>query len=144
MRLKRDLVFVKNDFNSKADVIDFLGSKLVEAGAVHAEYVAAMHKREQDIGTYITDGVAIPHGTEESRTLVKRPELIILKIPQGIDWGNDNQVVLAFGIAGNNEEHVELLGSLATLLMDDEQKAKLMSAASEDELFDYLDGHLLG
>ena len=144
MRVKRDLVFVKNDFTSKVDVIDFLGSKLVEAGAVHAGYVAAMHKREQDIGTYITEGVAIPHGTEESRSLVKRPELIILKIPQGIDWGNDNQVVLAFGIAGNNEEHVELLGSLATLLMDDEQKAKLMSATSEDELFNYLDGQLLG
>ncbi|GBG57603.1 mannitol-specific phosphotransferase enzyme IIA component [Sporomusaceae bacterium FL31] len=144
MRLKRDLVFIKNDFNSKADVIDFLGDKLVEAGAVEAEYVAAMHKREQDIGTYITEGVAIPHGTEESRSLVKRPELIVLKIPQGIDWSDGNQVVLAFGIAGNNEEHVELLGGLATLLMDDEQKAKLMSAASEDELFNYLDGHLLG
>jgi mannitol/fructose-specific phosphotransferase system IIA component len=143
MQLERELVFVKSDFNNKAEVVEFLGSKLVAAGAVEPEYVLAMHKREQDIGTYITEGVAIPHGTEESRSLVKRAALVVLKIPRGIDWINGNQVFLAFGIAGNDEEHVELLGGLATLLMDDEQKAGLMAADSEDEIFAYLNQHIL-
>lgn len=142
MRFDRNLVFIKADFRSKEEVVEFLGNQLVQAGAVHPDYVKAMHQREQDIGTYITEGIAIPHGTEESRGLVKKAAIAVLKVPQGIEWIDGQKVYLAFGIAGNNEDHVALLGGLATLLMDDEQKEKLMSAKSEEELFAYLDQNI--
>ena len=142
MRFNRELVFIKDDFNSKAEVVEFLGSQLVKAGAVQPDYVAAMHKREQDIGTYITEGVAIPHGTEESRSLVKKAAIVVLKVPQGIEWINGQKVYLAFGIAGNNEDHVALLGGLATILMDAAQKEKLMAAQSAEDLFAYLDENI--
>lgn len=135
MKFERKLVFIRNDFLTKAAVIEFLGDQLVQAGAVHPDYVPAMHKREQDIGTYITEGVAIPHGTEASRSLVRKAAIVVLKIPHGIEWNNGNKVYLAFGIAGSEEEHIDLLGELAAILMDAEQKAELMAAESEDELF---------
>ena len=135
MKFERKLVFIRNDFLSKAAVIEFLGNQLVQAGAVHPDYVSAMHKREQDIGTYITEGVAIPHGTEASRSLVRKAAIVVLKMPHGIEWNNGNKVYLAFGIAGSEEEHIDLLGELAAILMDAEQKAELMAAESEDELF---------
>ena len=142
MRFNRELVFIKDDFNSKAEVVEFLGNQLVKAGAVQPEYVAAMHKREQDIGTYITEGVANPHGTEESRSLVKKAAIAVLQVPQGIEWINGQKVYLAFGIAGNNEDHVALLGGLATILMDAAQKEKLMAAQSAEDLFAYLDENI--
>lgn len=135
MKFERKLVFIRNDFLTKAAVIDFLGDQLVQAGAVHPDYVPAMLKREQDIGTYITEGVAIPHGTEASRSLVRKAAIVVLKIPHGIEWNNGNKVYLAFGIAGSEEEHIDLLGELAAILMDADQKAELMAAESEDELF---------
>lgn len=135
MRFDRKLVFIRNEFRNKAEVIEFLGGQLVQNGAVHPDYVQAMHKREQDIGTYITEGVAIPHGTEASRNLVRKAAIVVLKIPHGIEWNNGNKVFLAFGIAGSEEEHVDLLGELATILMDADQKEELMTAESEDELF---------
>lgn len=135
MKFERKLVFIRNDFLTKAAVIEFLGNQLVQAGAVHPDYVPAMHKREQDIGTYITEGVAIPHGTEASRSLVRKAAIVVLKMPHGIEWNNGNKVYLAFGIAGSEEEHIDLLGELAAILMDAEQKAELMTAESEDELF---------
>lgn len=135
MKFERKLVFIRNDFLTKAAVIEFLGNQLVQAGAVHPDYVPAMHKREQDIGTYITEGVAIPHGTEASRSLVRKAAIVVLKIPHGIEWNNGNKVYLAFGIAGSEEEHIDLLGELAAILMDADQKAELMAAESEDELF---------
>jgi len=135
MRFDRNLVFINNEISNKAEVIEFLGSQLVRSGAVHPDYVQAMHKREQDIGTYITEGVAIPHGTEASRSLVRKAAIVVVKTPRGIEWINGNKVYLAFGIAGSEEEHVNLLGELATLLMDDVQKEKLMAAESEDDLF---------
>lgn len=139
MRFERHQVFVNPILGSKDEVIDFLGRQLVEAGAVYPEYIKAMHQREADIGTYITEGVAIPHGTEASRSLVKKAAVIVLKLPQGIDWINGQKVYLAFGIAGNNDDHVALLGGLAGILMDDRQKEKLMSAKNEEELFTYLE-----
>ncbi|WP_312202483.1 PTS sugar transporter subunit IIA [Anaerospora hongkongensis] len=135
MKFERKLVFIRNDFLTKAAVIEFLGNQLVQAGAVHPDYVPAMHKREQDIGTYITEGVAIPHGTEASRSLVRKAAIVVLKLPHGIEWNNGNKVYLAFGIAGSEEEHIDLLGELAAILMDADQKAELMAAESEDELF---------
>lgn len=138
MKFDRKLVFIRNEFRNKAEVIEFLGGQLVQTGAVHPDYVQAMHKREQDIGTYITEGVAIPHGTEASRSLVRKAAIVVLKIPRGIEWNNGNKVFLAFGIAGSEEEHVDLLGELATILMDADQKEELMTAENEDELFNRL------
>jgi len=135
MRFDRNLVFIKNEFLNKEEVIEFLGGQLVQTGAVHPDYVQAMHKREQDIGTYITEGVAIPHGTEASRSLVRKAAIVVVKIPCGVEWINGNKVYLAFGIAGSEEEHVGLLGELATILMDADQKEQLMAAESEDDLF---------
>ncbi len=142
MRFDRDLIFIKSDLHSKGEIVEFLGRQLVAVGAVQPDYIAAMHKREQDTGTYITEGVAIPHGTEESRKLVNKTAIAIVKIPQGIEWIDDKKVYLAFGIAGNNDEHVALLGGLAGLLMDAGQKEKLMTAGSEEELFTYLEANI--
>ncbi|HWR09093.1 PTS sugar transporter subunit IIA [Sporomusa sp.] len=142
MRFDRNLVFIKADFHSRDEIVEFLGRQLVQAGAVQPDYIAAMHKREQDIGTYITEGIAIPHGTEESRSLVNKAAIAVVKLPQGIDWIDGKKVYLAFGIAGNNDDHVALLGGLATILMDDRQKEKLMAARSEEELFTYLDENI--
>ncbi len=142
MRFDRNLVFIKADLKSKAEIVEFLGRQLVVAGAVQPDYISAMHKREQETGTYITEGVAIPHGTEESRSLVKKAAIAIVKIPQGIEWVDGKNVYLAFGIAGNNDEHVALLGGLAGILMDAGQKEKLMAAGTEEELFTFLEEHI--
>lgn len=135
MKFDRKLVFIRNEFLNKAEVIEFLGGQLVQAGAVHPDYVQAMHKREQAISTYITEGVAIPHGTEASRSLVRKAAIVAVKIPRGVEWINGNKVYLAFGIAGSEDEHVDLLGELASILMNADQKEALMAAESEDDLF---------
>ncbi|QDR82557.1 PTS sugar transporter subunit IIA [Sporomusa termitida] len=142
MRFDRNLVFIKSDLRSRDEIVEFLGRQLVAAGAVQPDYITAMHKREQDTGTYITEGVAIPHGTEESRSLVNKTAIAIVKIPGGIEWIDGKKVYLAFGIAGNNDEHVALLGGLAGLLMDAGQKEQLMAAGSEEELFTYLEENI--
>ncbi len=139
MRFERELVFVKTDIISKEDVVEFLGRRLVEAGAVEPGYVEAMHVREREFGTYITDGIAIPHGTEKSRDMVKKAAVAAVKLPQGIEWLPGKTVYLAFGIAGNNDDHVALLGWLATFLMDPAQKEKLLAADTADALFSHLD-----
>ncbi|MGB9808772.1 MAG: PTS sugar transporter subunit IIA, partial [Caldanaerobacter sp.] len=47
---------------SKIEAIERVGNLLVENGYVEKEYIEGMKKREEDITTYIGNGVAIPHG----------------------------------------------------------------------------------
>ncbi|WP_017581240.1 PTS sugar transporter subunit IIA [Nocardiopsis valliformis] len=121
----------------RADAIDQCGALLVELGAVEPGYVTAMHEREASIPTFVGEGVAIPHGTDASRALVKRTALAVIQFPEGVDWGGQT-VHVAIGIAASGDEHLQVLSSLAGVLTDPERAARLRSAAGVDEVLELL------
>ena len=53
---------------SKDDAIREAGEMLVDAGAVTPAYIDSMFDREQSVSTYMGNYLAIPHGTNESRS----------------------------------------------------------------------------
>jgi len=48
------------------------GALLDELGAIDPGYPEAMLERERTVSTFIGEGVAIPHGTDEARSLVRK------------------------------------------------------------------------
>jgi mannitol/fructose-specific phosphotransferase system IIA component len=111
----------------KWDAVRQSGAVLVALDAVEPGYATAMIEREQSISTFIGEGVAIPHGTDASRALVRRTALAVLAFPGGVDWdGNDVRMCVA--IAARGEEHVTVLSGLAQILMEPEQAARLRGA----------------
>jgi mannitol/fructose-specific phosphotransferase system IIA component len=112
---------------SLSDAVDQVGRTLLDIGAVDAEYLPAMHERERSVSTFIGEGVAIPHGTDEARKYVRRTSLVVLQFPEGVDWGG-NDVRMCVGIAANGNEQVGILSSLARVLMDAELAAQLREA----------------
>ncbi|MET0132247.1 MAG: PTS sugar transporter subunit IIA [Kibdelosporangium sp.] len=117
---------------SKADAIDQCGQALLDIGAVQPDYLAAMHEREASVSTFIGEGVAIPHGTDQARAFVKRTSLVVLQFPEGVDWGSGNQATLCVGIAANGSEQVGILSALAQILMDGASAAQLREAADPE------------
>jgi mannitol/fructose-specific phosphotransferase system IIA component len=111
----------------RADAIDQVGQVLIEVGSVEPGYVTAMHEREKSVSTYVGEGVAIPHGTDESRRHVLRSALVVLQFPDGVEWGGQ-EVRLCVGIAAKGSEQVGILSALARVLMDSEQAEQLRSA----------------
>jgi mannitol/fructose-specific phosphotransferase system IIA component len=109
------------------DAVDQVGRTLLEIGAVDEEYVNAMHDRERSVSTYVGEGVAIPHGTNESRQYVRRTALVVLQFPDGVAW-EDNKVRMCVGIAANGDEQVGILSALARILMDPQRAAELREA----------------
>ena len=104
---------------------------LEELGAVHPAYREAMLDREWAMSTYVGEGVAIPHGLDVSRVLVRRDSLAVLRFPDGVDWdGNDVRVCVAIAAAGDG--HIDILASLAEVLMDPDQAAALRNATDAD------------
>ncbi|MCB2413546.1 PTS sugar transporter subunit IIA [Demequina sp. TTPB684] len=117
----------------KADALRQCGEVLTKIGAASPAYADAMLEREESVSTYIGEGVAIPHGTNASREHIERAAIAYLQFPHGVDWdGNEVQVCIA--IASRSEEHVDILQSLATVLMDPESAAALREASSIDDV----------
>lgn len=119
--------------SDKWDAIRQSGALLVELGAVEPAYADTMLERERSVSTYIGEGVAIPHGTDASRTLVRQTTLGVLQFPDGVDW-DGQKVTLCVAIAAKGEEHVTVLSALAQILMEPEQAARLRTSADVAEV----------
>ncbi|WP_370325837.1 PTS sugar transporter subunit IIA [Euzebya sp.] len=101
----------------RADAVAQAGALLVELGAVQPAYADAMQEREAMVSSYVGEQFAIPHGTNDARALVNRPCLAFLQFPDGIDWeGQDVRACIA--IAAAADEHVQVMSTLATILLD--------------------------
>ena len=121
----------------KWDAIGQSGALLVELGAVEPDYPHTMIQREHSISTYIGEGVAIPHGTDAARALVRHTTLGVLQFPGGVDW-DGNRVDICVAIAAKGDEHVSVLSALARVLGVPEQARRLRTASTVDEVLQLL------
>ncbi len=136
--LSVDAIRLQERAGSRDEAIRRCGEVLVSVGAVNDAYVDAMLAREQSISTYIGEGVAIPHGTLNSKESVRRDALAVLRFPDGVDWdGNDVRVCVAIAAAGDG--HVDILASLAEVLMDPDQAQRLRDATDPADVLELLE-----
>jgi mannitol/fructose-specific phosphotransferase system IIA component len=115
------------------------GDILARLGAVRDGYADAMVEREDIFSSYIGEGVAMPHGTDESRALVERTALCYLRFPDGVDW-DGQRVTIAIGIAARGDEHMAVLGALARVLSDPARAEALRAADDADTILAILGG----
>jgi len=130
--LSRDAI-VLDVTGDRDEAISRVGALLVAAGAVEESYVAAMHERERTVSTFMGNGLAIPHGTNDSGDAVRRPALSFARYAEPLDWGGE-PVRYVVGIAGVGQEHLALLGQIAEVFLDDELLGRLDKATSPDDV----------
>jgi mannitol/fructose-specific phosphotransferase system IIA component len=137
--LPPDHVLLGRDFVSKREVIEAIGAVMVRAGDVAPPYARGMIEKEQQYSTWVTEGVALPHGTNEVKNQVLRNALVVVQLPGGVDWGGGKTVYVAIGLAGcGDDQHIALLSGLAAVLQNPENLRRLRSAASETEVIEIL------
>ena len=135
--LDKGSIVVAGTATTKEGAIDEVGRLLVKTGAVDEGYIASMHDRERSVSTYMGNLLAIPHGTNEAKDLIKRSAMAIVKYPNGIEW-NGKPVKFVIGIAGANNEHLALLSKIAILFSNKDDVAALEQATSADAIADAL------
>lgn len=123
--------------SSQEEAVRLCGSVLQELDAVGPEYPDAMVEREKIISSYMGEGVALPHGTDDSRKYVNFTQLVFVRFANDVDWEGE-RVRLCIGVAAKADEHGELLGNIANKLLDESSFAKLMNSNSEQEILDLL------
>jgi PTS system mannitol-specific IIA component len=124
---------------SKIEAIERVGNLLVENGYVEKKYIEGMKKREEDITTYIGNGVAIPHGVSEYVKYIKKSGIVIAQYPDGVDFGDGNRAYIVIGIAGKGDEHLNILSKIALTCQYEENVEKLKKAKTPQEIIEILE-----
>ncbi|NOH95599.1 fused PTS fructose transporter subunit IIA/HPr protein [Vibrio sp. 99-70-13A1] len=127
---------------NKLDAIKVIAQDLTNKGLVDAGYVEGMLNREAQNSTFLGNGIAIPHGTTDTRELVKETGVAVHHFPEGIDWADGNRVYVAIGIAAKSDEHLGILKQLTKVLSADGVEEKLKQAVSAKEVIALLNGEV--
>ncbi|MBO2836905.1 fused PTS fructose transporter subunit IIA/HPr protein [Escherichia coli] len=118
----------------KEEAIRQVAAALVQAGNVAEGYVNGMLAREQQTSTFLGNGIAIPHGTTDTRDQVLKTGVQVFQFPEGVTWGDGQVAYVAIGIAASSDEHLGLLRQLTHVLSDDSVAEQLKSATTAEEL----------
>jgi len=136
MQLTTSLIRLGATPRDKNEAIRQVAALLAENGKVAPEYVEGMFAREAQENTYLGNGVAIPHGTPQSRHLIKETAIAVLQVPGGIDWedGEGEPAYLIVGIAASDNEHLAVLKRLSTVVGDEEVAERLAKTTDAEDI----------
>ena len=124
----------------KSAALQLLARHLVTDGLVAEGYLAGLQAREAQGSTFLGQGIAIPHGTPETRDQVFTTGVRLMQFPDGVDWGDGQIVYLAIGIAAKSDEHLRLLQLLTRALGETDLGQALRRASSAEGLLKLLQG----
>ncbi|MEZ8358067.1 fused PTS fructose transporter subunit IIA/HPr protein [Vibrio splendidus] len=142
LKLSKSDITLGQTAEDKFKAIQNIAGDLTAKGLVDSGYVEGMLNRENQNSTFLGNGIAIPHGTTDTRGLVKETGVAVHHFPEGIDWADGNRVYVAIGIAAKSDEHLGILKQLTKVLAADGVEDKLKQAKSEDEIIALLNGEV--
>ncbi|WP_455487476.1 fused PTS fructose transporter subunit IIA/HPr protein [Haemophilus sp.] len=125
LELSESNIHLNANAADKQQAIEMAASALVQADNVENGYLQGMLAREQQTSTFLGNGIAIPHGTLDTRSMVKKTGVQVFQFPQGIEWGEGNIAYVVIGIAARSDEHLSLLRQLTHVLSDEDTAVKL-------------------
>ena len=125
LELSESNIHLNANATDKEQAIEMAASALVQADNVENGYLQGMLAREQQTSTFLGNGIAIPHGTLDTRSMVKKTGVQVFQFPQGIEWGEGNIAYVVIGIAARSDEHLSLLRQLTHVLSDEDTAEKL-------------------
>nr|WP_259140263.1 PTS mannitol transporter subunit IICBA [Tsukamurella ocularis] len=128
-----DSIALHGAARSRDDAIAEAGRLLVDAGAVDPDYVAAMLERERSVSTFMGKGLAIPHGTNEAKAMIRRTAISFVRYDDPIDW-NGKPAEFVIGIAGAGKDHLAMLNQVAQVFLDAGQVERLRAAQTPEQV----------
>lgn len=137
--LSKDNIQLNVALGEKEEAVRYAGEILVDNGYVDPDYIDKMLEREEMTSTFMGNQVAIPHGTDEAKGLVKETGLSVVTVPEGVDFGDGNIVKVLIGIAGKGDEHLEVLSKIAIVLAEEENIQKILDTTSKEEIIRIFD-----
>lgn len=140
--LSEEGIHLKANPKSKTQAIEELVDLMDRSGNLlnKAEYKKCVLEREKEGTTGIGEGVAIPHAKTNA---VSRAGLSAIVVKDGVDYesldGEPAKLLFLIAAPQTKENiHLDVLGRLSVLLMDDDFRQKLIHAKSNAEFRDLI------
>lgn len=139
------LIILDKKVTCKDEAFKLLASKFFDEGVISSkkEFIKAVYTREKESPTGLENGIAIPHGKSST---VKKAQFAILRTLNPIEdyksLKENNKVKLIFMMAipeNGSEEHLDVLSTLATKLINQQYRQKIMMAKTPEEIISLLD-----
>lgn len=141
--LDRRSVDVNGSASSKSEALEKMIDLMCKSGKINDRdaYAKKVFAREDEGTTGIGEGIAIPHAKCDA---VSKPGLAAMVVRGGVDFQSldDEPVTLMFLIAAPNTKenvHLDVLGKLSVMMMDDNFANSLRNAKTVDEFFKIID-----
>jgi PTS system fructose-specific IIC component len=142
--LDRRSIDVNGSASSKKEALNKMIDLMCKSGKIKdkASYTKQVFAREEEGTTGIGEGIAIPHAKCDA---VIKPGLAAMVVRNGgVDFEalDDEPVSLIFLIAAPNTKdnvHLDVLGKLSVMMMDDSFSESLRNAKSVDEFLKIID-----
>lgn len=131
--LSLDSIVLAGSATTAEAAITEAGNLLVSAHAVDTSYVDAMHEREKSVSTYMGNGLAIPHGTNDAKSAIRHSGISFVRYPEPIDW-NGKPAEFVVGIAGAGKDHMALLTRIAQVFLNKDEVDRLRRASTPEEV----------
>lgn len=107
---------------------------LVKEGYAQESYITAIYENVMRNGDYfiLAPGFAMPHARPEEGGLKTGLSLLKLKRPVKFSSGEEVQILVGL-TAADSDEHLDMIGELADILMEDDSMEKLFKAENVEE-----------
>ncbi|MBC9787541.1 PTS sugar transporter subunit IIA [Carnobacterium maltaromaticum] len=135
MKITKNQVEFQQESVSKEQAIKEAGRVLLKNNLIEEQYIESMLEKEKSDITYIGNGIAIPHGMNEAKKYVKKSGISVIHYPNGIQY-DENKAYLIIGIAGGDNDHLEILQDLAVKLSDEDYVDLLVKAPNMDKFLE--------
>jgi PTS system nitrogen regulatory IIA component len=142
--LTEDSIIMDCDSRSQKNTLEVISNKMAELTSTNKDEIfQKLYEREKLGTTAFGNGIAIPHARVEG---IQNAKIIILKLTEAIDFnsidGNKVDIVMSLFVPNdNNEMHVELLSSIASLLDNQVFREKIRTANTASDVMMIIDSH---
>ena len=135
--LDEDFLYVKQAFESKESILNYLADDYFERGFVTSDFKKTLFEREELGSTGLKTGVAIPHA--EPQTVI-RTKVTFMALESPIKWGMSRvQLVVLLAIAEEDmTEAKELIASIYDLFNSPEEINWVVESKNKEELYERL------
>ncbi|WP_300369953.1 PTS sugar transporter subunit IIA [Brachyspira sp.] len=128
-------IFLSKSCSSKEELFDFLSGVSKDLGISNDadEVKKGLFDRENEGCTIIGDMIAMPHARSEA---INKLQVILVLLENPIEYNKDENIDLAYSILAPlkaNNEFIDALSSVATIVQNDELQALIRNSKKGDE-----------
>lgn len=138
----KEMIVLDMEAETKEEVIQKLAELIEKQGKLENldEYIAQVHKREEEYPTSVGFDVSIPHGKCNA---VNCAAVAFARLKKPVKWSDEEQAKYVFLLAVPEKEagntHLQVLAQLSRKIMRDEFREKLEQCNCIEEIESTLD-----